>query len=240
MPKILADAQELMPHQRSDSLIEKFIDDENSVSRLNSMFNKGFQTNINERFQTVAEFKERVVSLEMTDAMDDMPDILGMISELSNEFLVNDRVTQLSRFKDNSMNYFNAANELVNHYVVSFRQNKFNLGISEGGLIDVFTYDESTPLDMNAKRISLNSALHLNNNVLAFYQIRCKEMQCSVYSGIASAKDNVWKTEKDVVSLGEWYDGNEPIPKHVIDSLNINVKKDIALMINILKKLIQS
>jgi serine/threonine protein kinase len=97
-PRILRDSHELPPHRRIGFGIRDKMPDKRRIVLAEALFDKGFEPNIDSRFQTAVELRERIEELldpSMRAAVDDP---IAIALQASRDLRRRDRVTQLHEF----------------------------------------------------------------------------------------------------------------------------------------------
>ncbi len=129
-PRMLLDASELMPHQRS-GIKNKLKRHENQlkISSLLHLFDQGFKQSIDQRFQSIEELIERIIDLDISKTK-----MIGPNVELKSKQILNKMNTHNRKSKVNIMkNLNNISNFIksVNNDISQEFDNSFQLWQSE-------------------------------------------------------------------------------------------------------------
>jgi len=102
-PQLLRDSEERPPHRRPGLLLEDHVDHKTLVPLFDSFFYRGFNTDINKRFQTIDELVEQVNSVDRFRREPHVEDPKVVAARESQLILDCDRKTQLAEMHKPAM-----------------------------------------------------------------------------------------------------------------------------------------
>lgn len=224
IPSSLTDDNGLPPHQRPGCSPKEFIKNESLISQFEVLFNQGFATDVDFRFQTIEEFKDRIEGLQNDGQISPIEDPISVSKRLSLMLLKKDRKSQLLEFHPKA----EKINSEIEKYAIKFvgKLNRFmisldNVSIHPNGYRAPEEFDHVISQNF---QIKMNPAHHNQLRILMFAFV-AKGNQCAILSKRFERNDNqkiLASTEwKELV----WYDSET-------DPSIENIKKEIQMWLN--------
>jgi serine/threonine protein kinase len=166
-----------LPHMRPGFSLRETVKDKSAIGQLEVLFNRGFAPNVDNRFQSVAEFRDRI-SLMTADASRTPPEDPIAVAERASAVLrQRDRKTQLQEF----LPHANTIQQTLNKFANGFANKLGRFLLSAGGEGTL-----GTQLPANLDRVSphqfkiqINPAHH-NHLRIAVYTVASRGEQCVV------------------------------------------------------------
>ena len=175
VPGQLQGAEGLPPHLRPGYSLRESLGSIPQVGQLEALFTRGFAPSIDNRFQTIEEFRERL-SLGVRDsAGTDVEDPIEIAQRASLTLQQQDRTTQLVELKQRAAVVTNDLHQFVRSY--RGKLDRFNLATSYAKLSRVLP----SGLDAlgNEMRVEISPAHHNEKRIIA-YAIAARGEQCVI------------------------------------------------------------
>ena len=192
------------PHLRERFSLKESIGEVPPLQQLETLFDRGFPPNIENRFQTIGELRDRIKLLEMDSPAKQRESPIVVAERLSVILRQRDRNTQLREFQPSALQLFQSLQRHVNTFANKLGlftlsvENDTNLGkVLPAGL------DRVSPHQF---KIQLNPAYHNHLRIL-LYAIGSRSEQCVVLrQTFGRVGGNQPITPIDVYQELLWYD----------------------------------
>ncbi|MFC1735100.1 serine/threonine protein kinase [Candidatus Hydrogenedentota bacterium] len=166
-----------LPHMRSGYSIRECVGDSPTVGQLEMLFNRGFAPNVDNRFQSVAEFRDRLIHATSTSTVN-VPEDPILVAERASEVLrKGDRKTQIQEFIEPAGNVMKSIQRFANGFVN--RLGRFALVVAQDaalgqhlpqGLDRVLTYQTKLQINPN----------HHNHLRIIVFAVASRAEQCVI------------------------------------------------------------
>lgn len=181
-----------LPHRRKGHSIRERMPDDPRISQLEIFFDRGFNPNIEDRFQTINEFLERLNLITNQNSQSEIEDPIEVAERESIRLRQYDRKSQLEDFLIVALDIIMEIPKIAGHYAGKLKRFEiitfYNLpsgGMFGGPVTRVITQDLAIPSGIDEvpqarifARISPKSHNHLSR--LIQYSIGSKGMQCVI------------------------------------------------------------
>ena len=234
VPGQLQDGDGRLPHLRPGFSLHEALGQTPYVGLLDILFNCGFAPNINNRFQTVAEFRDRISLLTNNATSADTEDPVAVAERASDILRQRDRTTQIREFQKPASKLFQLLQQFVSEFVSKL--GRFRLSIdSENHLGKDLPagLDRVSPAQL---KFQLNPAHHDHLRIVV-YAIGSRGEQCVVLRqtyGREGRQNKIYRMSDYEEIL--WYDATgdpdiEPIQLDLKSWLNVAIQEltDIVL-----------
>ena len=193
-----------LPHLRHGFSLQEALGQTSYVGQLDVLFNRGFAPNVDNRFQTVAEFRDRISLLTASGASTQPEDPVAVAERASEVLRQQDRTTQIQEFRQPALELLHSLQQFVAGFASKLGlfmlrvDNERNLGQNlPAGL------DRVSPHQL---KLQLNP-VHHNQLRVAVYAIGSRGEQCVVLRQTFGWEGG----ETPIAPMGEyeellWYD----------------------------------
>lgn len=256
-PAVLIDASGLMPHQRPDTKIGKLGLSPAHGYAIEGIFNKGFQNNIDLRFQSMSDFLNTVKILKASGEKEIILDPISEMGALNSELMSRDKNTihsALKKLYQTSITNVSIAIQAMNAELqkkggsLEIRGNH-SVPVGTDGLPDEVQQIQS---DISTYRITagqlgyiadVNIGGFISGNLIAVYMQRQISKNTNTRKGTVETL-----TPQDVSDgdLGKWrfvlnftLDDSQDIQKDKAKNIVQTARQSLAVNINSLRKLVQ-
>ena len=217
-----------LPHLRPGFSLQEALGQMSDVGQLNILFNRGFAPNVDNRFQTVAEFRDRISLLTASAASTQPEDPVAVAERGSTILRQRDRTTQIREFQTTAMQLLQSLQEFAAGFARKLGRFVLDVGY-EGNLGQNLPagLDRVSPHQL---KLQLNPAHH-NHLRIAVYAIGSRGEQCVVLRQRFGRESG----QNPIAPLNEyeellWYDANvqpdlEPIQLDIQSWLNTSIQE---------------
>jgi len=228
VPRNLRDSQNRPPHRWQNYSLSGKIQNENQLTNLNLFFNRGFNHEIDSRFQTVDELFNRLEEILKPEAITPVED-LDVVAERETAALRrNDRKTQLSVYFSNATTLQQSINLCLGEIGKTLQKH----GSFSTQLYDMLTNRGSGKIDQGDLIAKTTIAVSVQNHQITrhiHYTLISQGTECGIYRSIDEIVPGSPTKSVEPLTLVYRYDGDSmPTAFTVVADLKATVTRTIS------------
>lgn len=225
VPGQLQSGDGLLPHMRSGYSLKESLPADAQIGPLEMLFNRAFAPNVDNRFQTIAEFRDRLALMTADSQTVPPEDPITVAERASATLRQRDRTTQIQEFRPSAQklmqsiqNYAQEYNGKLGRFQIGVTQNEHKIGKAlPAGL------DRVHPFQL---KLQINAAHHNHLRILVL-TVASQGEQCVVLRQAYTREGSSNKIEATSEwSELLWYDASDQSPS--LDA----VHRDIQIWMN--------
>jgi len=184
VPRNLRDSQNRPPHRWQNYSLSGKIQNENQLSNLNLFFNRGFNYEIDSRFQTVDELFSRLEEILKPEGKAPVEDLEVVVEREAAALRKNDRKTQLSIYFSNATTLQQSLNQCLNEISRTLQKHR-SFSVSWRELMDHNRLNGKTDQGDLIARATLGLSVQ-NHQIIRLirYTVISKGTECGIYRAI--------------------------------------------------------
>jgi serine/threonine protein kinase len=228
VPRNLRDSQNRPPHRWQNYSLSGKIQNENQLSNLNLFFNRGFNHEIDTRFQTVDELSNRLEEILKPEAAAPVEDLAVVVERETAALRKNDRKTQLSLYFSNAVILQQSINQCFNDISTTLQKhNSFSVLLR-----DLLTGRQNIKTDQGDLIARTTIGVSVQNHSIQryiYYAVISQGTECGIYRAIEEIVPGSPTKIIETWTLICRYDGNSvPTAFAVVADMKPTVTRTIS------------
>ncbi|HMO92587.1 MAG TPA: protein kinase [Pirellulaceae bacterium] len=166
-----------LPHMRPGFSLQETVKEKSLIGQLEVLFNRGFAPNVDNRFQTVAEFQGRIALMTADTSGAPPEDPIAVAERASAVLRQRDRKTQLQEFQPHANTIQQALQKFANGFAKKL--GRFKLSAGNEGSLGAKLPENLDRVSPHQFKVQINPAHH-NHLRIVVYTVASRGEQCVI------------------------------------------------------------
>ena len=228
VPGQLQDADGQLPHMRSGYSLKESLNADAPIGQLETMFNRGFAPNIDNRFQSVGEFRDRLTIIRDVPHASLPEDPIAVAGRASATLRQRDRITQIQEFRQPAQQLMHSIQTFAQEYSNQLERFALSVLANEQKLGQVLP-EKLDRVHPHQLKLQLNAAHHSPLRILVLTIASQGEQCVFLRQTFARADDGSQVESTSAWSELLWYDASDQSPNLDVVHSNIHAWMNQAI-----------